>query len=167
MIISTILLLIQLLAPNQELHKHYVSITEMEYVKEKKQIEVSVQLTGHDLEYAINQLTSKRYQLKKMCTDENDSTLILTELYLEDRLRITIKDQSYSGKVIGIENHNDGNAYVYLVIPEVRKFNALTVKNTLLMDHFMDQQNITHFKKGNQKKTRTFTRDLRLYTIEF
>jgi hypothetical protein len=156
-----------MLIPTQELHKHYVSITEMEYVKEDKTIQVSIQLTGHDLEYAINQLSQVRRELKPVCKDSYDSTLILTELYLSDRLNITIKDEVYSGKVIGIENNNDGNAYVYLVIPNVKKIKTFTIKNTLLMDHFENQQNITHLKYGKQKKTRTFTRDLRTHIIEF
>lgn len=156
-----------MLIPSQELHKHYVSITEMEYVKEEKSIQVSIQLTGHDLEYAINQLSRKKRQLKPICKDRSDSTLILTERYLVDRFNITIKDKLYSGKVIGIENNNDGNAYVYLVIPNIKKSKTFSIENTLLMDHFADQQNITHFKYENQKKTRTFTRDLRTHIIEF
>lgn len=139
----------------------------MQYDVKSKQIQASTQVTGHDLEYAINKLSSKKHSLPKVTTNLSDSVIILTQNYMNSHIQLTVKEKIYYPTVIGVEQNNDGNAYVYYTFDKIKKTNSFTIKNTMLTDHFPDQQNITHFNKGTTRKTRTFTSRLRKQTIDF
>lgn len=167
MIFNALIIAVSLLCSTNDLHKHYVSISEMEWNAKEKQLEASTQVTGHDLEYAINKMYDSHIKLPKVSTDPKDSVLILTELYLKKHVVLTIKEQEYEPKVIGVEQQNDGNAYIYFTFTNIKKGSSITLKNSLLMDYFPEQQNITHVNKEAIRKTRTFTTRNKKQTIDF
>lgn len=132
------------------IHKFYVSVTEIEYVKEKKSVQIITRLFVDDLELVLR----KRYDENLTLTKKNESKEVNTFLikYLKDKFQVKINGEVVSYEFIGKEYDTD-IVYCYLEIKNVSKISSFEIQNTLLFDGFEEQQNIVKTNINSQNKS--------------
>ncbi|WP_028290588.1 DUF6702 family protein [Olleya sp. ITB9] len=131
-------------------HKYYVSITQIEYVKDKQSVQIITRIFVDDFE----KLLRKRYDKTIVLNDGKDETLIdgYIKKYLLQKLEININNTPKTLAFIGKE-YDDDIVYCYLEIENVKAINSFEVKNTVLFDVFPDQKNIVRNNINGKNKT--------------
>lgn len=132
------------------LHKFYVSVMEVEYVKEKKSVQMISRIFVDDLENAVR----LRYDNNLTLSTKNESKEVnqYLERYLKDKIEVWINGESVEFKFIGKEYDND-IVFCYLEIPNVQNIRSFEISNTLLFDTFDEQQNIVKIKMNGKNKS--------------
>lgn len=132
------------------LHKYYVSVTKVEYIKAQKSIQIISQIFIDDFEKLIRE----RYDESITLDAENDSEKVdeYIERYLNSKLKFTINTQDVTFNFIGKE-YNDDIMYCYLEIENVSDIKTIEIKNEVLFDIFEEQQNIVRTDINGKKKS--------------
>ncbi len=131
-------------------HKYYISLTQIEYVKESASLQIISRYFINDLEHTLDKDYQQDFQLNTK--QEIDSVDIYFQEYLEKNLRFTINDSLSNFNYIGKE-YDDDIIYFYLEIPNIKTLQSIEIKNTALFKYFPDQQNITKLKINNTHTT--------------
>lgn len=143
-----------LLSSFTTLHKYYVSNTQIEYVKDKKAIQIITRVFIDDFENVLKE----RYDDMLSFDDKNSRMIdVYTEKYLNEKLKISINGQAKSLIYIGKEIEM-GIVKCYLEIEEVQSVNTITITNQLLYDLFTEQQNIIKLNINSKKKSYVLTK---------
>lgn len=131
-------------------HKFYVSVTEVEYVKEKQSVQIISRIFIDDLENTLR----KRYDKRLMFSPKNETEEVNVYLqrYLKDKINITINGTPVNFKFIGKEYDND-ILFCYLEVTGIKNIKTFDITNSLLFDSFEDQQNIVKLNINNEKKS--------------
>ncbi|MBO3099522.1 DUF6702 family protein [Gelidibacter pelagius] len=131
-------------------HKFYVSVTEVAYVNDKKSVQIITRIFIDDLENTLRE----RYDKHLTFAPENEAKEVETYLqrYLKDKISIQINGKFVDYKFIGKEYDND-IVFCYLEIAEVREINSFQISNKVLFESFDDQQNIVKLKINDQNKS--------------
>ncbi|HUH29545.1 DUF6702 family protein [Gelidibacter sp.] len=131
-------------------HKFYVSVTEVAYVKEKTSVQIITRIFIDDLENALRHRYSKHLTL----ASENEAKEVEDYLqrYLKDKISIQINGKFVDYKFIGKEYDND-IVFCYLEIADVKDIKSFEISNKVLFESFDDQQNIVKLKINDQNKS--------------
>lgn len=145
-------LLLFLIAPlfAFSIHKYYISLCEIEYVEEKKSIQIILGIFIDDLEVTLNKdLNSKLF----LATDKEPSNIDkVYEDYLNKNFKISINQKTMPYVFIGKE-YDDDIVRFYLEIPNIKQLNSIAISNTSLLRDFESQQNIIKIKINKLHKT--------------
>ena len=136
------------------LHKFYVSVTEVEYVKKQNSVQIITRLFVDDLELVLR----KRYNDQLQLSPKNESKEASQALqrYLNEKLQIKINGETKVFNFIGKEYDVD-IVYCYLEIKNVKEISSFEITNKLLFDGFEDQQNIVKTNINSENKSFIFT----------
>lgn len=131
-------------------HKFYVSVTEVAYVKKKTSVQIITRIFIDDLENALRHRYSKHLTL----ASENEAKEVEDYLqrYLKDKISIQINGKFVDYKFIGKEYDND-IVFCYLEIADVKDIQSFEISNKVLFESFNDQQNIVKLKINDQNKS--------------
>lgn len=153
------ILLLVLLFPMMSgapVHKFYVSITKIEYVKEKNSIQIITKIFIDDIEDALQQQYDPSISLDtKKETEKADADL---KKYILQKLNIKVNGKAVSINYIGKEYDTD-MVVAYLEITDVKELKTITIENKLLFEMFPEQQNIIHLKTPSSRKSLMLDRD--------
>lgn len=132
------------------LHKFYVSVTQVEYVEDKKAVQIILRVFIDDIESVLNE----RYATKLRLDPKKQQPVVEKYLkkYLSDKFILKINNENRDLDFLGIEYEND-LLLCYLEIEDIPEFYEIKIENTILMDLFEEQQNIVHVKYNKQKKS--------------
>jgi len=124
-------------------HKYYLSLTQIEYKSESKSLQIIINVFMDDIETALN----KDYSIDLQLTTKNELTDndVYFKKYLEQHLHLKIDDLSSSFNYLGKEYDGD-LVYFYLEIENINSLKTIEVDNTILIDHFPEQQNLIKSK---------------------
>ncbi len=136
-------------------HKYYLSLTQIEFVKDKKSVQVIINVFMDDIELALNKKNNIDLQLttKKELKD-ND---IYFQNYLEDHLLIKINGTQRKINYLGKEYEGD-LVYFYLEITDIKVFNSIEIFNNILIGNFPKQQNLIKIKAEKKYKSVLLTK---------
>ena len=131
-------------------HEYYVSVTNIEYVKEQQSLQIISQIFIDDFE----KLLQERYdETVTLAPDNNkDTNEKYMERYLEDKLKLEVNSNPVNFKFIGKE-YKDDIAYCYLEVVDISSLKSIAVKNQILFDVFPEQQNILRIKGLGKNKS--------------
>ncbi|MBJ7879100.1 DUF6702 family protein [Gelidibacter salicanalis] len=131
-------------------HKFYVSVTEVEYVRDKKSVQIISRIFIDDLENTLRE----RYEKRLIFSPKNEAEEvgIYLKRYLKDKITIKINGTPVDFKFIGKEYDND-ILFCYLEVANVEEIETFEISNTALFDNFDDQQNIVKLNMNNKKKS--------------
>ena len=134
-------------------HAYYISFTEMEFNPKTNDVEVSIKLTGHDLEKEIQDL----YQLKVEFGNQSDLNDSILNNYFTKKMNL-----SQNGKVLklgfdGYEYDLSGDLFVFFHFEKFKPKKGFVLTNQILLKNFPQQQNIVNFKIGEHKYQKTLT----------
>lgn len=135
-------------------HKFYVSIYQIDFVPEKKRVEITARIFMDDLNLALEE----EYKTKTHIGEKSETSadVLALQKYMSKHFRVAI-----DGKDAKIVFHNkeiDNNVVViYMKINEVKKFRSIQISNNALLDLYSDQQNIMQININNKKQNFIFT----------
>ena len=131
-------------------HKFYVSVTQIDYVPNKKRIEITSRIFIDDLEKAL----TKKYKKKPNLTSTNElpEAEEWIKSYLKEKIKISINKKPQTIDYLAKEVEGDV-LIVYTKIAISKKINTFEIYNSLLTETFFDQQNIFHTNINSNKKS--------------
>ncbi len=131
-------------------HKYYVSVNDIEYVKDKEAVQIISRYFIDDFEKALRERYDSSITLAVDNEKENVDGYI--EKYLNQKFRIELNDQSIPYNFLGKE-YQDDMIFCYLEIEHVLEIRSIDVSNQVLMDMFPDQHNIIKLKVNSRNKS--------------
>jgi len=146
------------------LHKFYMSIYQINYVPEKKMLQITTRIFVDDLNAAL----SNQFKKKTHVCEENETSedLVLMQKYLAEHFTIKVNGQQKNIQFLSKEL--DANVVVaYFRIQDVAKIKSLAIKNTALFDVNAEQQNIIQTTIYGKKESLLLTQDNLSGNIKF
>jgi len=131
-------------------HKFYVSTTNVEYVKEKKAIQIITKIFTEDLEQALRARYGPSISLDSK--KETDTDVAYVKKYLFQKLKITVDGVAEKFNFIGKEYDID-IIKVYFEIENISDLKSIEIENKVLFDMFPEQQNIIHLKTPDNRRS--------------
>ncbi|WP_417788552.1 DUF6702 family protein [Stutzerimonas xanthomarina] len=151
-----LLLLIFPLISATSAHKFYVSITKIEYVKEKKSLQIITKIFTDDIEDALQHRYDPSISLDtKKETEAADEYL---QKYILQKLNIKVNGKPVQLNYIGKEYDLD-MLVAYIEVTNVPNLKSIEIENKVLMEMFPEQQNIIHLKTTNSRKSLMLDKD--------
>ncbi|MCX7550782.1 DUF6702 family protein [Xanthomarina sp. F2636L] len=144
-----LLILLPLLAFTA-IHKYYVSVTQIEYVKDKQSVQIITRIFIDDFEAVLR----KRYDENVLLgpQSETDDANFYIERYLKGKMIILINDEKKTLNYIGKEYDKD-IVICYLEIEGIKDINTFEIENSVLFDLYAEQQNIIRTKIHSKNKS--------------
>lgn len=135
-------------------HKFYVALFQVNYVSEKKMIQITARIFVDDLNNALEKKHNRKVNLGSEMETAED--VLLLKKYLNEKCIIKVDGQT---KVINfVSKEMEGDVLIcYLSIKEIKKIKELDIYNAVLTQNNAEQQNIMHFNVLGVKNTLLFT----------
>ena len=146
------------------MHKYYVSVTKINYVKEKQSFQVTTRIFIDDFEKLLRARYDETLILNSGQTEEQIDIYVKT--YLRMKLQIKINDDKQVLKFIG-KAYEDDEVVCYLEIENVTEVNQFEVKNEVLFDLFQQQKNIVRTYINSKNKTFVLTPNIKKGLLSF
>ena len=138
------------------IHKYYMAIYQVDFVPQKKRIQVTSRIFVDDLNSALE----KKFRVKSNIgfsqeTPQEEANL---KKYLAENF--IIKVNGVAQPMTYLSKELEANVMIcYFRIPEISKINSLEIENSLLMEWNSDQQNIIQANLNGEKQTVMLTSD--------
>ena len=162
--LNKIILVLFLSLMSFTVHKFYISITQIDYIKEEKALQITMRFFIDDVERTLQ----NRYDIElSLATDEeNGKTDYYLQKYLHQKFEITISGETQKLNFLGKEYTND-HILIYLEITDVENIDQMEIQNSMLIEEFSEQENYIKIninsikntfilKKGNDKEMLKF-----------
>ncbi|WP_130735348.1 DUF6702 family protein [Flavobacterium sp. J27] len=146
------------------LHKFYVSVTQVDYVKTKSRVEITSRLFIDD----FNKVLEKKYN-KKIYLASNrqiEGATKLVETYLKEKMKVRINQKTYDLQFLGTEIDNDV-LICYLKVNFSEKITTFEIENSVLTEMFKEQQNLLHTNINDEKSSFLLTNSETTAFLEF
>ena len=135
---------------SSEDHKFYVSLTQIEYVKEEQSLQIISRVFLDDIEDALKEFSGESVRIS---SDSNDTTFdTLIENYFRSKLKFEIDGKKPQWTFVGKTIDND-MLVVYMEVSQLKKIKSIVITNEVLFEIFEEQQNIIRTQINNQKKS--------------
>ena len=132
--------------PAARAHTYHTSLTRMDYNKQDKNIEISIQLFIHDALPMLERRLKKRVDIEKTAGIDAEIFKYLGEnLVLQNK-----KGEVQKLKWVGKEFENDV-VYVFVEIPFAGPFEGLKLQNTIFFESYAEQTNLVIARFGEKK----------------
>lgn len=142
------LLIIPLLAFG--MHKNYISLTKVDYIKEQNTVQITMKYFLDDIELVLEKIHDQPMELAGKT--ENKLADKYLEDYIRQKFRIWINEEVYRYTFLGKEYEND-QVFFYLELEGIEQINSISVQNSMLFDEFEDQQNYIKLDMDGVQKT--------------
>jgi len=143
------------------LHTYHTSLTRMNYNKEEKLVEVTIQLFTHDLMPTLEKRRKKQIDLGK--TPDVDKFI---QTYLDENFVLKDKNGELKKLVwVGKEIKAD-TVFVFVEIPLSKDFGGYSLQNTIFFESFPEQTNLVVARFGAKKADLLFKVGDKFKTIE-
>ncbi|MDR6966453.1 hypothetical protein J2X31_000446 [Flavobacterium arsenatis] len=135
------------------LHKFYVSIYQINYVPEKKMLQITSRIFMDDLNFVLEKNFKKRVNIGEPIESEEDVSMM--KKYINDNFSIKINGKQK--QIHFLSKEIDNNVVVcYFNIKDISKINSIEIQNKVLLDLNSDQQNIIQTNIYGKKKSLMF-----------
>jgi hypothetical protein len=153
-ILYPLLVLLFLTTSAFTLHKFYMAVYQINYVPEKKMLQITSRIFIDDL----NKTLEKKYNKKLYLGTEKETSeeLILVKAYLASHFSIKVNNQSKPMNFLSKEVDDDV-LICYWNIKGISKISSLEINNTVLTDWFPEQKNVINVAVLGVKNSFLFT----------
>jgi hypothetical protein len=152
----SILIFIFSMSSNYDSHETYTTITDITFSKERKSVEVSIEITAHDIVYLFDR--EKLGELKSIINNENEEfENQKLKIYINKHLKLYNNNDIVNLKLIGNSISLDGVLTIYMESIMKKPFQNIEVFNDLLITTFPNQQNIVNLN-GTINASYTFNK---------
>lgn len=133
-------------------HKFYVSNTVIAENPRTNSVEITIRIFTDDLENALESTFETESPLLLGEENESEEAERFLEEYIRENFKLDFNGHPSQLLYIGKEVEYD-LCYVYFEIPITPQFNALKMQNSILLDLFEEQVNITHLRFSGWEQT--------------
>jgi hypothetical protein len=137
-----------------EMHKFYVSVTQINFAQNKKTIQITSRIFIDDLNNALEKKYKKKFYIGS--TKESEEEIQLLKSYFSENFSMKVNTKSKPTVFLDKEIEDDV-IIIYHVVRDVSKINSLDIKNTLLFDFLPEQQHIIHTQVLDKKQSALLT----------
>ena len=150
-----IFLFLSLFCLSFSVHKYYVSVTEIKFAEQKRELQISMRFFIDDVEAVLNHRFDKEFYLatKKELNDADN----YLKLYIDQKFQVKVNGQIISTNYLGKEYENDV-VYFYLLADKISSVDVIEVTNTMLYEKFEDQENYIQLNINDQRNTFILTK---------
>lgn len=137
-------------------HKFYVSIYQINYVPQKKMIQITSRIFIDDMNDALE----KKYHKKTFVGTDRETAddVVLMKKYLAEKFVLKLNGSAKPMNFLSKEV--EANVIVsYFSIKEVSKINSLSIENSALLEVNEEQQNIIQANISGEKESLLLTSD--------
>ena len=135
-------------------HESYTSVCEINLSEERKSMEISIEITAHDIVYLFE--NEKLGLLKPAFKDDKEYFIdSILKKYIDKHFMVFHKENKIDLTFLGNEISLDGILMVYMESKMKKPLKSIEIKNDLLISSFPNQQNIVNLK-GSIKSSYTF-----------
>ena len=131
-------------------HPYYMSVTEIDYKPQQKELQIACKIFMDDLEDALKAETQKSITLTDEKQKANHQQLIYK--YLQQHLKLMVDGKPVSYEMLGFEKEQEA-IWNYLVVKNISPFKTVTVYNDVLFQLRDGQINIIHFKVNSNRQS--------------
>ena len=131
-------------------HKHYISLTKIDYIEEKKAVQITMKFFLDDIELALENRTGETLELAS--NDEHQMANKYLETYVRQKFKIWINEKEQDYVYLGKEYENN-EVLFYLELENIELINTIEVENSMLFDAFEEQQNYVKLDLQRVQKT--------------
>jgi hypothetical protein len=132
------------------LHKFYISITQVNYVEKQHTIQITTRIFIDDLQKEINNISNTNIELASD-REPKDISKIYNQ-YLNKHLQFIVNKKKTVYNYIGREYEKDLVIF-YLEIENIDEINELEINNRVLYNSFNKQENIVKTNIYNKNKS--------------
>jgi hypothetical protein len=158
------LMIISLAISSFEMHKFYVSVTQINFAQDKKTIQITSRIFIDDLNNALEKKYKKKFYIGS--TKETEEEIQLLKNYFSENFSIKVNSKTKPTVFLDKEIEDDV-IILYHVIRDVSKINSLEIKNTLLFDFLPEQQHIIHTQISGKKLSALLTFENRTELLNY
>ncbi|MDI9257789.1 MULTISPECIES: DUF6702 family protein [Flavobacterium] len=136
------------------IHQFYVAIYQIDFVPEKKRLEITARIFADDLNEALQSEYHKKTDLGTK--DESVEDVALLQKYLSDKFKVFVNKEQ---KVFKYHSHEvESNVVIcYLSVRDISKITSLSIENTVLIKQHPEQQNIIQYHNKGKKQNLLLT----------
>jgi len=146
-------------------HPFHVSVMDMEYDLESKNIQVSHRIFLDDLEDALKDFHGLEYIDTVEPKDAEELDRLISE-YLKKKVFFVIDGEDKTFEYYGSELEGDAR-WCYYEVKDVTGMSKMELTNVALMDVFDDQQNILHIKAKGDIQSYKLDKNTKVKTFTF
>lgn len=132
------------------MHKYYISVTQIDYIKENQSVQIISRIFIDDFE----RLLRERYDESITLAEKDEPAIVdlYIEQYLSEKIKIKINNEDVNFVFIGKEYDAD-IVRCYMEIEDVTYIKTFEISNQVLFDIFEEQQNIVKTKINSKQKS--------------
>ncbi len=136
--------------PSEEVHEFHLSKSTINYNTKEQSLQITLNMFIDDLESALDDKSGTPLYI---CTKkELDSTEDIIYQYISTHLKIQIDGNKSELLFIGKEQSEDLiGVWCYLEIPDVVNLDKLVIDNTIMIEIYNDQKNMTTIQKDKKR----------------
>lgn len=131
-------------------HKHYISLTQIEYSESDKALQVTMRFFIDDLEKAVGSRYDK--DLALATEEELKNADLYIERYLQGKFKLWVNGTELSPNYLG-KKYEDDQVFFFLEVDKVENIEIIGVQNNMLMEVYEEQQNYIKLRIGEVDET--------------
>ncbi len=132
------------------LHKFYITLTDVNFNKNEKALQITMTIFIDDLESTLNKDFNIDCQLNTSFEIKKIDDYFYN--YLQKHFKIKVNQKMKSYTFLGKEYIDDTICF-YLEINNIENIKSIEFYNTILIDNFPTQQNLIKVKVNNTRKS--------------
>ena len=132
-------------------HKYYVSVTEINIIESSGTIQISSRLFIDDLELALQNIYANESISLSNADSEKVQNMIKT--YVITHFKIDVNKEQIDLNYLGRE-YEDDVIYIYMEAEGLDEISSIKIYNSILFDTYQEQEHI--IKTKTEKKSKSF-----------
>jgi hypothetical protein len=148
------------------LHPLYVSITQISYNTQSKNVEIAIKVFADDLEKAVSAANNNK-ALHLNTKQELTNADVLIQNYLLKSFKLKLNGKAVNLKWIGKEYETDDATWCYFEVPSRQTIKTIAVQNTIFTEIYSKQNNIVQVQTAKGKKSLLLGKDNFEGTLSF
>lgn len=129
-------------------HRFYTAIFQINFVPQKKLVQITTRIFADDLNDALKNQNRKTTFLGT--EKETPEDVALMKKYLTEKFKFAINGKTYPINYLSMELE-DNVVICYYSIKDIAKINSFEVENSVLIEIHPEQQNIIQFNDNGNK----------------
>lgn len=153
-VLGSLFFLLLLGFSSNTVHKFYVSINQINFVSEKKELQITSRFFIDD----VNNALEKKHKSIFYLADKRETPEMTKafEAYYLENFSIKVNNKIAKLQIVNREIEDDV-IILYSVSKNISKISSIEVKNTMLFDFISEQQNIIHSAILGKKRSALLT----------